>query len=86
MDVQLERYDVYKVETISCVYMVVSGVPSRNAGRHVREVARMSLDLNENMADFIIPHMRNRTLSLRIGISSGESEIMFPFYRMSVVV
>ena len=34
-----------QVETIGSVYMVVSGLPSRNKSRHVSEIARMSLDI-----------------------------------------
>ena len=76
MDVHIERYDVYKVETIGCVYMVVSGLPNRNGKRHSTEIGRMSLDLLENVEDFIIPQMRDRRLHLRIGVCSGRWTIL----------
>ena len=60
-----------QVETISCVYMVVSGLPSRNGERHSMEIARLSLDLLRATNDFIIPHMPQHKLQLRIGIHTG---------------
>ena len=62
-----------QVETISCVYMVVSGLPNRNGKRHVMEIARMSLDLLHATNGFVIPHMREHTLQLRIGIHTGNA-------------
>ena len=35
----LEKYDVYKVETIGDEYMVASGVPVKNDSHHVTEVS-----------------------------------------------
>nr|XP_006825141.1 PREDICTED: atrial natriuretic peptide receptor 2-like [Saccoglossus kowalevskii] len=66
----IDRYDVYKVETIGDAYMVVSGLPGRT-DLHAWEIASMSLDLLEEAKHFIVPHLPNEKLSLRIGIHTG---------------
>ncbi|KAK2183423.1 hypothetical protein NP493_312g01007 [Ridgeia piscesae] len=71
LDSKLEYYDVYKVETIGSIYMVVSGVPLRNGNRHVVEIATMALDILESTEDFVIPHLPGRQLVLRIGFHTG---------------
>ena len=71
LDGKLEYYDVYKVETIGSVYMVVSGVPLRNDNRHVIEIATMALDILESTEDFVIPHLPGRQLGLRVGFHTG---------------
>ena len=73
MDDLIPRFDVYKVETISCVYMVVSGVPTRNGNRHAVEIARMALDIIRASEKFRIDSMPNVGLNLRIGIHTGQS-------------
>ncbi|XP_052827983.1 speract receptor-like [Octopus bimaculoides] len=70
-DEVLDDYDVYKVETISDSYMVVSGLPEKNENRHAGEIATMALDLMSMVTVFEIPHMPKSTLQLRIGIHSG---------------
>ena len=67
----IEAYDVYKVETIGDAYMVVSGLPIRNADNHAGEIASMSLHLLRTIKDFKIRHRPQETLMLRIGIHSG---------------
>jgi len=62
-----------QVETIGCVYMMVSGLPNRNGERHAMEIARMALDLLRATNGFVIKHMRKHTLQLRIGIHTGRS-------------
>ncbi|XP_063438137.1 atrial natriuretic peptide receptor 1-like isoform X4 [Mytilus trossulus] len=71
-DTILEKFDVYKVETIGDAYMVVSGLPSRNGNLHAREVARMSLTLLNAVLSFKIRHRPNEQIKLRIGIHSGS--------------
>ena len=70
-DEVLDEYDVYKVETISDSYMVVSGVPMENENRHAGEICTMALDLMSTVTNFQIPHRPKATLQLRIGIHSG---------------
>ncbi|KAL8560558.1 hypothetical protein ACOMHN_018958 [Nucella lapillus] len=66
----IERYDVYKVETIGDAYMVVSGVPSVTK-EHARHVAMMSLDMVAASRSFQIPHLPNEPLRIRVGLHSG---------------
>ena len=77
MDRVIQRYDVYKVETISSVYMCVSGIPIRNGQRHVTEIARMSLDIIDAARHFHIASMPEVCLSLRIGAHTGQATTHF---------
>ncbi len=67
----LERYDVYKVETIGDAYMVVSGLPKRNGENHSREIATMALDIMKTMEGFRVPHQPTERLLVRSGIHTG---------------
>ncbi|XP_048238249.1 atrial natriuretic peptide receptor 2-like [Haliotis rufescens] len=70
-DAIIDRFDVYKVETIGDAYMVVSGLPQKNGNRHVSEIARMSLALLKEVDMFKIRHLPDERLLLRIGLHSG---------------
>ncbi|KAA3679128.1 uncharacterized protein DEA37_0007962 [Paragonimus westermani] len=61
----IDRYDVYKVETIGDAYMVASGVPRRNGERHAVAITDMSLDLVNVSHHFVIPHMPEEPLKIR---------------------
>ncbi|XP_077996444.1 atrial natriuretic peptide receptor 1-like [Glandiceps talaboti] len=65
------NHDVYKVETISDAYMIVSGLPQRNGNRHAPEIANCALDLLSSVVEFKIPHRPKQKLQLRIGIHTG---------------
>ncbi|XP_075237723.1 atrial natriuretic peptide receptor 2-like isoform X5 [Lycorma delicatula] len=70
-DLCIQKYDVYKVETIGDSYMVVSGLPQRNGNKHAGEIATMSIDLLLNIKKFTIPHRPNEILQMRIGVNTG---------------
>ena len=55
-DARIDRYDVYKVETINDSYMVASGLPVRNGNKHAAEIATMALDLLSGSSFFVVPH------------------------------
>ena len=59
------------METIGDAYMVVSGLPNINAGRHIVEICSMALDLLDQVPRFTIRHRADETLKLRIGIHTG---------------
>jgi len=60
-----------QVETIGDAYMVVSGLPKPNEGRHIVEICIMALDLLDQVSRFTIRHRPDETLKLRIGIHTG---------------
>ncbi|XP_071476883.1 uncharacterized protein [Diadema antillarum] len=67
----IEKYDVYKVETIGDAYMVVSGVPVRNGNKHAAEIASLALDMIQGVHTFRIPHLSEERILLRIGAHTG---------------
>ena len=60
-----------QVETIGDAYMVVSGLPKTNGGRHIVEICSMALNLLDEVSRFTIRHRPDETLKLRIGIHTG---------------
>jgi len=70
-DARIDRYDVYKVETINDSYMVASGLPVKNGNKHAAEIATMALDLLAGSSIFVVPHRPTEKLQLRIGIHTG---------------
>ena len=70
-DARIDRYDVYKVETINDSYMVASGLPVKNGNKHAAEIGTMALDLLAGSSVFVVPHRPEDKLQLRIGIHTG---------------
>ena len=68
----LEKYDVYKVETIGDAYMVSSGLPVRNGNKHVSEISLMALEIQQTIVKFVVPNRHEQTVQVRIGINSGS--------------
>ncbi len=60
-----------QVETIGDAYMVVSGLPVQNGGRHIMEICNMALDLLSEASVFKIRHKPEAALRVRIGIHTG---------------
>lgn len=59
------------METIGDAYMVVSGLPERNADNHAREIGLMALAILDAVKSFSIKHKPEYQLKIRIGIHSG---------------
>ncbi|VDL85873.1 unnamed protein product [Schistocephalus solidus] len=72
-DATIEKFDVYKVETIGDAYMVASGLPIRNGNLHGGEVATMALELLSLSGDLAIRHLPDVPILLRMGIHSAGS-------------
>ena len=72
-DTIIEKYDVYKVETIADNYVVSSGLPTPNGDLHAGHIATLALDLLTHVLSFKIRHIRNKQILLRIGIHTGTS-------------
>lgn len=74
----IEKYDVYKVETIGDAYMVVSGVPIRNGDRHAFEIASLALDMIKGVQTFRLPHLKSERVLMRIGAHTGKNFVRYP--------
>lgn len=70
-DETLEQHDIFKVDTIGDAYIVASGLPQPNDGKHVIEIAQTALELRDRLKRFKIPHKPGRNLEMRVGIHSG---------------
>lgn len=69
----IEKYDVYKVETIGDAYMVVSGLPKRNGNNHVVHICKMALDIMNAVQNMPrIDYIPAKHLSIRAGIHTGN--------------
>ncbi|CAF0804093.1 unnamed protein product [Didymodactylos carnosus] len=71
-DSLLEKFDVYKVETIGDAYMVASGAPERNGNKHANEISNMALAILKSKHKVRVPKTFVE-LKLRIGIHTGPA-------------
>ena len=71
-DTSIDRYKVYKVETIGDAYMVASGLPTVYE-RHAQEMSLLALELLDSVKHHEIQHLPQQKLQLRIGLHSGSS-------------
>uniref|UniRef100_A0A0N4ZT33 Guanylate cyclase n=1 Tax=Parastrongyloides trichosuri TaxID=131310 RepID=A0A0N4ZT33_PARTI len=70
-DEVISSHDCYKVETIGDTYMVVSGVPKENKGKHVFVIAEVALSLRSHSLVFKVPVRPEWKLTIRIGFHCG---------------
>ncbi|OQV15544.1 Atrial natriuretic peptide receptor 1 [Hypsibius exemplaris] len=70
-DALIEKHDVYKVETVTDSYMIVSGLPVPNGTQHVVIVATMSLELLNAVKGRSFTTSFNTSCRMRIGLNSG---------------
>lgn len=70
-DEVIHNYDCYKVETIGDTYMVVSGVPKENEGKHVFVIAEVAISLRSHSLHFNVPVKPDWKLQVRIGFHCG---------------
>ena len=52
--------------------MTVSGVPYKNGDNHVKEIAKMAINLVSSVKHFKMKHLPERKLMVRAGIHSGK--------------
>ncbi|XP_033095477.1 uncharacterized protein LOC117100037 isoform X2 [Anneissia japonica] len=75
-DNYIDKYDVYKVETIGDAYMVASGIPKRNGNKHGSEIALLALDLTHCIKGVGIPHKPGYSMTIRVGIHTVVAGIV----------
>ena len=73
-DASIDRYNVYKVETIGDAYMVASGLPTVY-DRHAQEMSLLALEILDSVKQHAIPHLPQQKLLIRIGLHSGSTVI-----------
>ncbi|XP_072051474.1 uncharacterized protein [Amphiura filiformis] len=66
----IDKFDVYKVETVGDAYMVASGVPEPSDA-HAWEIATMAVELLGATETLTVPHSPDEKIKLRIGIHTG---------------
>jgi len=71
-DYCLQKYDVFKVDTVNDSHMVASGVPDKNGDRHASIIASMALDVMATCSMFPIQHKPNERVQLRSSIHTGS--------------
>ncbi|EJD75213.1 RGC/RGC protein kinase [Loa loa] len=70
-DEVIKCHDAYKVETTGETYMMASGVPNENGGRHIFEIAEIALKIREKTFSYKAIDVPNWFLRVRIGFHCG---------------
>ncbi|KAB0803009.1 hypothetical protein PPYR_05195 [Photinus pyralis] len=70
IDELMDKYHVYKVETVGQIYMAASGAPERTK-THAEDMADLSLDMIHNIKSLRMPSGGH--VEVRIGIHSGST-------------
>ena len=66
--------DLYFPASYDTRHVVVSGLPCKNE-HHPTEIANMALDILQSVKDFVIPHLPQQKLAIRIGFHSGKAHV-----------
>ncbi|KAL3278568.1 hypothetical protein HHI36_016114 [Cryptolaemus montrouzieri] len=69
-DYLMDKFDVYKVETVGQIYMAVSGAPEKSE-THASNICDVSLNMVEHVDQLQIPS--GTKVGVRIGIHSGPA-------------
>ena len=70
-DEVLDLYDVYKVDTLGSIHILVCGLPVPNGKKHARDMALLSLELMQSFQSYRVPRMPSEKFALRVGLHSG---------------
>ncbi|XP_033126940.1 uncharacterized protein LOC117124706 [Anneissia japonica] len=71
IDSRIERYDVYKVDTVNEKYMLASGLPTPNGYTHASEIATAAIDILYHINSLAVPVNPKKKFTIRIGIHTG---------------
>ncbi|KAK4882896.1 hypothetical protein RN001_006215 [Aquatica leii] len=69
-DALMDRFKVYKVETVGCIYMVAGGAPERTDS-HAQRVADLGISMIEEVAK--LKFKDRKKVEIKIGIHSGSA-------------
>lgn len=64
--------------------MVASGLPKRNGNRHAVDIAHMALDILSFVGTYQLEHLPGIPLWIRIGVHSGNTNILFFSFLLSL--
>ncbi|XP_032778265.1 soluble guanylate cyclase 89Db isoform X3 [Daphnia magna] len=70
LDNVIDRHNVYKVETVGKVYMVVGGAPEKNDS-HVRDIALVALSFRDEIEELAVK--AGMDVRIRTGFHSGSA-------------
>jgi len=71
-DFQMEKFQVFKVDTVNDHHMVASGLPEPNGDKHIKEIADFALAVLDSSVRIIIKQRPNDRLQMRGSIHTGS--------------